>query len=383
MPINYLELQPQITEYCQRAGDEIANRPGKIAQAIMLLKQLAQELKDGLKNDLSSRVNSSSVNRCALPAAEAIDLSYKTSSTTTYALLASDGSQITSNHHDALPVSLINTSTVFMQFSKGTAPEIQTQSEFLRDDDGALITDFINEKLVNTTRDVREINVLANYPYNADNPLIVLSDGPLELFQEPRSEAKHLALFKKYLQALFSLSRQARITAGYTDKPRADLVIKMLEWVYAAQADTDMSNITDTHVFSEILSPGERSAIFLLHSPSSKAYRGEIQLHFFYLNVGTEKYPWIVRIEIPSGTAHAKEAIALLQKALLDQCALMGTRPYPYILHRAHEEAVVSFQEREQLINSLTHTLFDMGFPTTSISNKQDAKDLGKRTRLK
>ena len=383
MPINYLQLQPQITEYCQHARDRILDRPQKINTAISLLQQFAQEYAAGLHTDLSVQLAQSAVNRTALPGQEAVNRSYPPAQNRAYCLLASDGSQIISSHHDSLPIALINTSTVFLEPGSGMAPEISTQTEFIRGQDGSITVDFVPEQGINIIRDVREVQVLANFSYQGSCPLIALGDGPLELFQEPRSGAENQALFNEYLLALSALASQGRIAAGYTDKPRADLVINMLAWVYRADAACDISGITDADIFSQSLAPGERSAIFSLLSPSSAAYRNEIGLHFFYLQVGTENQPWVVRVEITASTAFLPEMVALLQRALLDQCALMSARPYPYILHRAHEEAVVHFDEREKLSDMLVHTLQNMGVQSPHKSNKLDAKELGKRTRFK
>jgi hypothetical protein len=384
MPINYLELQPQVAEYCQRARDRIISRPEKVALAIDLLRRLSDEVQSEQHQDLSARIADSPLKRSALPAHEALDHTFLSSAENEpYALLASDGSQITSSHHDILPLSVINTSTIFMVPGSGQAPRIQTQTEFIRAQDGAIAVDFMPEQLVNSFRDVRELQVLAQFPNISDHPLIALGDGPLELFQEPRSGEAHQALFQEYLQALYTLSKSGSIIAGYTDKPRADLVVKMLEWFFQTQHALDISGITDADIFSQLLSSSARSSIFALHSPSSSAYQGDISLHFFYLNVGSSSHPWIVRVETTASAAAHPKAIALLQHALLAQCLLMGTRPYPYILHRAHEEAVVHFEEREGIMQILSSTLAQMGIDPGAQSNKLNAKELGKRTRLK
>lgn len=384
MPINYLELQPQISEYCIQARQHFLTRPQKVETAIALLKRFSEEYQRGAHQDVAADIAASSVNRAALPALEPVDRVHAHSQTQeSCALLASDGSQISSTHHDALPLSMINTSTVFMQPGSGDVPQVKTQTEFIRAQDGSIATGILPEQWVNTARDVRELQVLANYTYSEETPLIVLGDGPLELFQEPRSGEAHQILFQEYLQALTALCRQNRICAGYTDKPRANLVLKLLEFIFQNEPGLDINGIADADIFSLLLPPASRSSLFGLHSPSSNAYRNEIALHFFYLNVGTANYPWIVRVEIAACTANQTDMIALLQQTLLDQCALMGSRPYPYILHRAHEEAVVHFEERENVIGMLMKTLLQMGIDPAAQSNKLNAKELAQRTRLK
>ena len=96
------------------------------------------------------------------------------------------------------------------------------------------------------------------------------------------------------------------------------------------------------------MEPGERSAIYAIQSQSSKEYTGALALHFFYMNVGSKK-PWLARVEIPAWVAVNQTRSICCTQRWCEQCRLLGTRPYPYLLHRAHEEAVVHFDEKEQV----------------------------------
>jgi hypothetical protein len=62
---------------------------------------------------------------------------------------------------------------------------------------------------------------------------------------------------------------------------------------------------------------------------------------------------------------------------------MMGARPYPYILHRAHEIAVVKLEEKKQVEQMLEIELRRTGGEVETESNKQSAKDLPGRTRSK
>ena len=86
-------------------------------------------------------------------------------------------------------------------------------------------------------------------------------------------------------------------------------------------------------------------------------------------------------MELPAWVAGNKHALALLQQAILDQCRLMGQRPYPYLLHRAHEEALVSNQEKDGLISRLAHELGKLGMEMGAKSHKLNAKELQSRKR--
>jgi len=60
----------------------------------------------------------------------------------------------------------------------------------------------------------------------------------------------------------------------------------------------------------------------------------------------------------------------------------VGTRPYPYLLHRAHETAIVTLQEKEQVTQMITMELRRHGVNLLGLSQKQGLKDLPGKTRL-
>ena len=130
----------------------------------------------------------------------------------------------------------------------------------------------------------------------------------------------------------------------------------------------------DSHLFSE-LGPGERSAVFAIHSKSSGGFEGGLALHFFYLNVGGENHPSLSRVEIPRWVAENERLINLTQACLVSQSRHLGARPYPYLLHRAHEIAVISFDERDQLESMIANELRRHGVEVGDRSNKQIAKN--------
>jgi len=383
MPINYLDLQPQIKDYCEQAESTYKSRSRKVDQVLDLLHRCADEITSGVSQDTSGLKSPHPNNRCARPDIERIDQSYRSINEEKYVLLASDGSQITSNHHDALPISLINISGIFYQPNSRKAPEIQTFSEFIRNAENDIVLEMIPEDQVNMIRDVAEAGMLANWHSVGDLPIIAISDGPLELFHEPHTSANHQRLFQEYLEVLRKIHQAGRIFGGYIDKPRSDLVIRMLEIIYRSDSQLDLASISDADIFSHLLEPSSRSAIFQLNSPSSSNYTGPLALQFFYLNVGLKDKPWIVRVEINRWTADNISSVHLLHQALLDQCRLMGSQPYPYILHRAHEEAVVHFDEKEKLTSLLSFLLQQSGVEIGSRSYKSSAKELQKRTRMK
>ena len=383
MPLNYLQLQPQIEQYSQRASFSRQELASKLQTALELLRDCGRrhsEIRSTLNDRITSRQRG---DRCALLADEpAVTSSDSPESGSSYILLASDGSQIVPNSHDALSVALVNTSRLCYQPGSGLAPQVKVFTKFLSDESGQIELGEVSEDLVSLKRDVEEMRVLAEWQNDSGLPVIALGDGPLELFHQPRSEAEFTRAFDMYQSALSDLRVKGVIAAGYTDRPRASLVVKMLEYMNEGIQQNNLGGLEDLTLFSELLKPGQRSAVFALWSSSSQKYTGSLALHFFYLNAGSEKFPWIARVEIPAWVTVDPQQVSLLQRALLEQCRLMSTRPYPYLLHRAHEEAVVHFDEKEQLISRLAVELQRRGLGVSASSNKLSAKELQTRTRM-
>jgi hypothetical protein len=218
--------------------------------------------------------------------------------------------------------------------------------------------------------------------------VVALTDGPVELWGAKNigedEYRKNLEIHKSILSQLES---HGVTVAGYVDKPGADLVVRLLE-IARLSSDEQFKNIrkqhslrgvTDRWLYGRILKGGQRSAVFGMQSGSRAHYTGDLALHFFYLNVGDEKHPSLVRVEIPKWVADDEKKLNLLHAALLDQCRMMGAKPYPYILHRAHEIAVVKFEEKRQVEQMLELELRKSGGEVDVESNKQSAKNLKSR----
>src|SRR6266508_6561765 len=148
-----------------------------------------------------------------------------------------------------------------------------------------------------------------------------------------------------------------------------------------------LRGVSDRWLYGEredpLLPPGHRSAVLGLQSGSAKKYKGPLSLHFFYLNVGSSGHPWPVRVEIPKWVAEDKQKLDLLHCVLIEQCNMMGSKPYPYLLHRAHETAVVRREEKDQVEQLLALELRRIREEVGDQSHKDSAKALPGRTRTK
>ncbi len=393
MPINFVTIYEKIREIGQGARERRKTIEERRKKARDLLDQFASDL-DSLRSKLDSAKTVDPNIRCAYPLNESLASSYPPPASVKEAtLIAADGSQINPDRHAAVQFGLINVGAIIMKLNSGEAPEVVTTSELMYGDD--LLPNGIpmSDGMVALKRDLKEREELDGLSKRIKGPVVTFTDGPIELWGAKGEDAQSYAEFvNRYLTILSRLQSRGVITAGYVDKPSADLVIRLLEIVTADNEQMQklrefhpLRGVSDRWLYGErenpLLPPGHRSAVFGIQSSSEKNYKGVLSLHFFYLNVGTQGYPWPVRVEIPKWVADDKEKLDLLHGVLVEQCRMMGSKPYPYLLHRAHESAVVKQEEKYQIEQMLTQELRRNNEDIDEGSNKQSAKDLKGRTR--
>jgi len=327
--------------------------------------------------------------RCALPLTGRLEAYYPLPDSPSQAILiAADGSQINPDRHAAVLYSLINVGAIVMEFGSGKPPGIFSFSDLKYGDELYTETGILNEDMIALGRDLAERKKLLDLAVKYPAPVLALTDGPVELWGAKNgSEDAYRASLEKHLSILSQLQAKDVTVAGYVDKPGADLVVRLLE--IAALPDDQLKDVRQKHSLRGVtdrwlygfLPGGHRSAVFGLQSSSRAHYTGDLALHFFYLNVGSGKHTSLVRVELPKWVADDAEKLDLLHAALLEQCRIMGARPYPYILHRAHEIAVVRFEEKKQVEAMLEMELRCTGGEVEEKSAKQSAKDLPGRTK--
>jgi hypothetical protein len=301
-------------------------------------------------------------------------------------LLAADGSQIFPDRHGEVEFSLVNVGA--FQMRPGETPREFIRSHLIYHDELYTPNGLISDEAVSLMRDLEERRLLAELASQIPKPVVTLTDGQLELFGEPRETAEFKRAFKEYLEVLGDLHRLGLSTAGYVDRPRGDLVIRLLELLLLpgdalrqAGRERPLAGVTDETLFTTILqNPGERSAVFSIQSISAHRFEGDLALHFFYLNVGLPGRPYLARVETPAWVVRDAELLSSLHGVLLAQCRILGPKPFPYVLHRAHEVAVVSFEEKDRLVEMIQAELSAQGIFTEK-SNKQFHKDHQGRTR--
>lgn len=394
MSLDFQQVRQQVSAMGERAPRRVKELRKKRQDANEVLEHYAPEL-EGLQAKVDLAISANKYLRCALPKEAPLNHRGATPEIPdSVTLLAADGSQINPDRHAAVDYCLVNVGAIQMRQSASEPPATYVHTQLYFDDQMYTPAGRITERMVALMRDLRERVLLAELAQALDPPIITLTDGPLELWvgREGDLDAREYEVrFKEYLAALRTLCGRGASTAGYVDRPRGDLVVRLLEIARLPRDQIERAGrdyrpflgVTDVDLFYNRLEPGERSAVYGIQSRNADQYTAELALHFFYLNVGRDgDHPYPVRVEIPAWVALNEEMLNGLHAVLVQQCQILGTRTYPYLLHRSHEVAVVTQDEKSQLENMIALEMHRKGIRVEDSSHKQATKDLPGRTRM-
>ncbi|MBA7524010.1 hypothetical protein ES705_16147 [subsurface metagenome] len=333
---------------------------------------------------------------------DGLDPHYKASPTPTeFTIIATDGSHIDVDRHKSTRCYLINIGTVILHY--GASPGATLDSfPYLYSGDKELVIAPTNVKgreqpiegtLLGIKRSVDEchqlVELAAELPQ--DSPALALLDGSLilwglEAYPEFVTEALLNKGFLGYLDDMRKLNNGKKLAlASYISLPRSTDVVNALRVALCPHdpADCDrycppnktrecdaVAGIQDRELFSNLLSQGERSAVFTSQSSIVQKHYGRHQVYFFYIQVDDE----ISRVEIPQWVAMDENLLNLVHTLVLDQC--QRGQGYPVALSEAHEKAVVTGVDREEFWQLVESFLVEEHLPTLS-----SAKSRSKRTR--
>lgn len=386
MPVNLLDIQKKLQSFGEQAKarqQAITHRQQEVAD---LLEGYADRL-DELRAQVDRAAAQNPNLRCAVPRDEPLNSVIPMPELpSVFTLLAADGSQINPSRHTRIQFCVINVGVVKMVRGSSQAPKIMTQSQLL-DYDAIYLPGggIISEGMVALKRDLREREALADLAGDLKRPAISMTDGPLELYHEFQESTEFTQTLEKYMTVLAHLRELGLITLGYVDKPGSDLIGRLLELVIQPGEEATppihrqrrFAGVRDIQLVADLLTrPGDRSALFAIYSQTALRFGMDLLPHFFYLNVGSPGKPHLARVEVPGWVARDRALVGLLQAVLTEQSAIMGTRPYPYILHRAHEVAVVTMPEQQHVEDMIVAEFSRRGIPVDEGSFKQYHKDL-------
>ncbi|NDJ53690.1 MAG: DNA double-strand break repair nuclease NurA [Chloroflexi bacterium] len=309
-------------------------------------------------------------------------------------LIATDGSQVYPNEHNAAQYYLINIGTIIVPHGTNQIPEILIEpylfydSIYLYQNGEGLITN----RVINARRQVYEMSALAEHAWHqreAAEPLITLQDGPL-LFVMGREVPERLQLLKLYFSAMDRLAGINAGLAGYTDVPGSTFMVRLLHLLTLEPEHVTRTSLShsgklqglyDRFLYAHLLGPAERSPLFVQMSPQNKEFRNtggdDLEIAFFYLNVaGPDERPHVVRVDIPMWVTKNRMLISQMQALLYHQCQQI-TKRYPYVLMRADELATVRSDESRQLDMMIKVAMLRNGLDVAD-SAKQMSKMIGR-----
>lgn len=391
MPINYAHIQSNLDHFADLTRKKLEEQAQNLKNVLSQIA-LAAENQDAVRQAVERAEQQAGSLYTAKPSHEAMLARFPLPvCPADYTLIAADGSQINPSRHRALQFCLINVGLIHIEHGTGEVPTQQVFTKLLDQDE--LYTSegtLIGEEEVALHRDLLERQFLMEaLPSPIEKPTITLTDGPLEVFTGPtlsgERRQKVQAQNQKIEQRMQALGV---INAGYIDKPGAEMVNRMLDLyvqtkdaphrVYEAKKRTN-KGVSDLAIFQNHLAPGERSAIFYAIS-KNETKQDTSEVCFFLLNVSSEpEKPWLARVEFPAWVAEDPEKVDLLHAALYRDAQVFDPTPYPYVLHRAHELAVVIIAEHDEVEEMLLSRLDMDQLPTGSMSHKQTLKSLPKR----
>ncbi len=301
-----------------------------------------------------------------------------------------DGSQVYPDPHAAVLYYLIQIGGLAFGYD-GSRPRpysceaLHFKDDELHDAQGYLIsTERVGmERLVQEMAYLAELTAIEQRLTPAAT-LLALTDGPLLWPHIERSRADSQAV-EAYLDALTEIRQAGGLPVGYVARPGGRTLAELLwasrlapEEIPGRLAENPLRQLTDAALMAHFLAPGERSAWFTRPSATNHRHAGRgHEVWFCYVNVGVVRAPVIARVEVPGWGALNADAITTLHAVLQHQSHVLNG--YPYVLARAHEEALVTTADKAVLDSEIQRQLFAQGILARPSEKAQQKAYLGRR----
>ncbi len=269
---------------------------------------------------------------------------------------ASDGSQIFPEQQINIFIALLNISKVCFHIGQTKPPVLDQVTRLFSLEtlnrkpvfEGLELDPEQAGDFMNPLRQLMELEVLydlSREQKSGNRPLLALADGTLVFWhlKSIQSQPIQERFFKAYLQALAGFRSQNIPISSYISFPNGRDIVKSLQ-IYLKDDFKGInlqSWLYDRDIFSLLLKPGERSAVFESCSEVMDRYESLDNVCFFYLHTGKE----IARVEFPAWCFRDnQETLDLIHSSVLDD--LQKGQGYPMILSEAHEKAVISQKDQ-------------------------------------
>jgi hypothetical protein len=395
MSLDLSKIVEQITSMVAGLKSHRDERQQQINHALDILRSQSNNTEQ-----LEKKIEASKLTWLAAHIVEPIDRSYQPQPLPDeFTVIATDGSHIDVDRHKPTHCYLINIGGVVLRY--GPHPDAMLDSVphlYASDEELVIISPGMQGReqpiegtLLGIKRSVEECKRLAELAAElpADSKAVGLIDGSLILWNlEAYTDFVSDILLEKgfltYLEQIRKLNDNREIPiASYISYPRSSDVVNTLKVALCPRETVDsdkcfecktrecdfVAGVRDRELFTALLTPGERSALFISPSKIQKRY-GKNLVHFFYLKLDEE----IARIEIPQWVAQDEKRLNLVHTLVLDQCK--RGQGYPVALGEAHEKAVITGADRENFWQMVESLLIAEHLPTSG-----SAKNRSKKTR--
>ena len=317
-----------------------------------------------------------------------------------FSVIATDGSQIDVDRHQSARCYLINIGRVRLDYGQDSQATLESLPSLCADDKDLVISSGLKEQviegaLLNIKRSVDECRHLSEMAAElpSSRPALAVIDGSLILWGLASKEYPDFVVeelldnkFLKYLDDMRKLAgEQPLALASYISFPRSTDVVNALRLAICPHdlADCDkncgeinigkrpcdaVAGVQDRDLFTNLLTDGERSALFTSQSKIVKENYGPHTVYFFYMKLENE----IARVEIPAWVAQDAAKLGLTHSLMLDQCR--RGQGYPVALSEAHEQAVVTGADRQNF-QALVETMMTDEHVSSSTSAKSRSKN--------
>ncbi len=292
------------------------------------------------------------------------------------AIIGVDGSQIYPDRHAPILYYLLQVGALYFRYDESTPRPFRRATLHFEDHElyeapGQLVS----ANRIAMRRTVAEMRYAAELVQLAAEegtppPIFVLGDGPLLWVGNRRGGDEEARARRSYLEALSRIRDAGGAPVGFVERPGGRYFVTLL---WAARLDDDetlsekferhpLHRLSDEMLMRVWLPPGARTLWLERLSEANDAHaQAGHRIWFCYLNVGEAGHPVIARVEVPAWVARHPTWPAHLHVTLHHQAAVL--RGHPYVLARAHEEALVTARDKAALEQLIQRHLLALGIP--------------------
>jgi hypothetical protein len=401
LSLDLSKIAAQVEAMAARLKAGIEQRQRQLQQALDILGSEATDL-----DELKEKIARSRTTWLVADIVEGLNRRFQpTPPPEEFTVLATDGSHIDVDRHQSTRCYLINIGSAILSYGTNPGAALNSYPRLYSDDKDLVLSppeasgreQIVEGALLGIKRGVEECRRLAGIAGElpAGASALALLDGSLILWglsskDYPEFVVETLLVngFLRHLEDMKKLNKDKSLAlASYISFPRSTDVVNALRVAICPYDNPDcdrycsdtpsgerkcdaVAGVRDRDLFSNTLSDGERSALFINQSSIVEKYYGDHRVYFFYLRVGDE----IARIELPRWVATDKRLLGLVHSLVLGQC--QRGQGYPVALSEAHEQAVLTAADRGNFQQLVELSLAEEHIPVTS-----SVKSLSKRTR--